>query len=143
MWRIDMTIINLAPDGRGVENMVRVFREQIDRTRLKITRIEGLCQRANEDDGGEGDYYFMLGGRDGIDDFNEGMGLLIRQEEERVERLAAVVAECELSIHTNLVLRRLSEAQAYLPEGYPALSVTLTGAIEVIGKLAGKAGMRG
>jgi hypothetical protein len=120
--------------------MVRVFREEIDAAKRKIIAADDLYNEVAADNEVPAFAFLPVEERDLL---LEGLNLVVAQEEGRVERLAAVVAECELSIQTNLVLRRLSEAQAYLPEGYPALSVTLTGAIEVIGKLAGKAGMRG
>lgn len=133
-----MTLINLAPDARGVENIARSFREGIQRAQEKLAKVERLIEDV---EAGDGEYRGHLSSE--LDLIAEGLWLVVAQENDRVIELDKALYECELCVEANRVLRQLREEEVFNEDDFKGIASTLRDAIALIGKLAERAGMKG
>jgi hypothetical protein len=130
-----VTFINLAPDARGVENMARAFREGIAEAERRMIRAETLA----ENDLGEYDIY-----QPDLGLIQEGLWTIVEREEKRITSLQEGLDACQLALAANQILLALSGLGSRLElDGEPNEAERVREAIDVIVKLAGKAGMKG
>jgi energy-converting hydrogenase Eha subunit H len=130
-----VTFINLAPDARGVENMARAFREGIAEAERRMIRAETLA----ENDLGEYDIY-----QPDLGLIQEGLWTIVEREEKRIASLQEGLDACQLALAANQILLALSGLGSRLElDGEPNEAERVREAIDVIVKLAGKAGMKG